>query len=159
MSLVLPPPRPAAGTDALAATLKLLRVADELMRSLEIHATGRFGLSRGRLGVLLWLESSADAGLRPAELADRLRVTRATISVLLDGLERDGLVARRADPDDRRARRVVLTRTGRARVRAIAPVHAARLATVTRMLEPEERAQLLVLLDKLRAGLHALRSP
>jgi len=38
-------------------------------------------------------------------------------------------------------------------------VHAARLATVTRMLEPEERAQLLVLLDKLRAGLHALRSP
>jgi len=90
MSLVLPPPRPAAGTDALAATLKLLRVADELMRSLEIHATGRFGLSRGRLGVLLWLESSADAGLRPAELADRLRVTRATISVLLDPEAEDG---------------------------------------------------------------------
>src|SRR5690606_14801932 len=153
MSLVLPPLRPLAGDDALAAALQLLRVADELMRGLEIHAAGRFGLSRARLGVLLWLEASGEAGLRPAELADRLGVSRATISSLLDGLERDGLVARRADPDDGRARRVVATRAGRARARAIAPVHAARLAAVTRTLEPAERAQLRALLDKLRAGL------
>jgi|SRR5690606_18208221 len=159
MSLLLPPLRPGLEDDALAAAQQLLRIADEVIRATEIHALGRFGLSRGRLGVLLWLERSDPAGLRPAELAERLRVSRATATVLVDGLERDGLVARRPDPGDRRARRVALTRAGRARARAIAPVHAARLAAVTRALDAGERAQLLALLEKLRSGLHALRSP
>lgn len=159
MSLLLPAlPRDDDG-DPLAAVLQALRVADELLRAFEIHAHGRFGLSRGRLGVLLWLERSAPAGLRPAELAERLRVSRAATTALLDGLEAEGLVARRADPDDRRARRVVLTRAGRARAREIAPLHAARLAAVGRALDAGERAALLALLDKLRGGLRALRSP
>jgi DNA-binding MarR family transcriptional regulator len=157
MSLLLPPPD--RERDEPAFALQLLRVAEELVRASEIHAQGRFGLSRGRLGVLLWLARSEAAGLRPAELAERLHVSRATITALLDGLEAEGLVARRPDPTDRRARRVALTRAGRARAREIAPTHAARLAAVTRALDPDERAQLLALLDKLRAGLRALRSP
>jgi DNA-binding MarR family transcriptional regulator len=159
MSLLLPALPRDADDDALAATLQLLRVADELLRAFDIHAQGRFGLSRGRLGVLLWLERSDPGGLRPAELAERLRVSRAAISALLDGLEAEGLVARRADPDDRRARRVVLTRAGRARAREIAPLHTARLAGVGRALDAGERATLLALLDKLRGGLRALRGP
>jgi DNA-binding MarR family transcriptional regulator len=159
MSLLLSLPPHEGGDDALACALQLLRVADELVRASEIHAQGRFGLSRGRLGVLLWLARSEAAGLRPAELAERLHVSRATITALLDGLEAEGLVARRPDPADRRARRVALSRAGRARAREIAPTHAARLAAVSRALDPDERAQLLGLLDKLRAGLHALRSP
>jgi DNA-binding MarR family transcriptional regulator len=160
MSLLLPPPRrePDAA-DPLATSLQLLRVAEELVRGFEIHASGRFGLSRGRLGVLLWLERSEAAGLRPADLAERLRVSRATVTTLVDGLERDGLVARAPDPGDRRGRRVTLTRAGRARAREIGPAHAARLAAVTRALDDDERTQLLALLDKLRGGLRALRSP
>lgn len=159
MSLLLPAGLREPDDDALAATLQLLRVADELLRAFEIHAQGRFGLSRGRLGALLWLERSAAAGLRPAELAERLRVSRAATTALLDGLAAEGLVERRPDPEDRRARRVVLTRAGRARAREIAPTHAARLAAVARALDAGERAQLLALLDKLRGGLRALRSP
>lgn len=159
MSLLLPPLRPASDDAALAAALQLLRVADELVRAFEIHAQGRFGLSRGRLGVLLWLERNDAAGLRPADLAERLRVSRAAITALLDGLEAEGLVARRPDPRDRRARRVVLTRAGRARAREIAPVHLARLAAVARALDGDERSRLLELLEKLRSGLRALRSP
>jgi DNA-binding MarR family transcriptional regulator len=159
MSLLLPPLRRNPDDDALRASLQLLRIADELVRAFEIHAHGRFGLSRGRLGVLLWLERSEAAGLRPADLAERLRVSRATTTALVDGLERDGLVVRRPDPQDRRARRVALTRAGRARAREIAPVHAARLAAVTRALDDDERTLLLALLDKLRGGLRALRSP
>jgi DNA-binding MarR family transcriptional regulator len=158
-SCSLPLRRPPDDADALTASLQLLRVAEELMRGFDIHATGRFGLSRGRLGVLLWLERSERAGLRPAELAERLRVSRATVTTLLDGLERDGLLARGRVPGDRRGRRVTLTRAGRARAREIAPVHAARLAAVTRALDDDERAQLLALLGKLRGGLRALRSP
>lgn len=159
MSLILPPAARSPEDAALAASLQLLRIADELLRAFEIHAQGRFGLSRGRLDVLLWLERGDDAGLRAADLAERLLVSRATITVLLDGLEAEGLVARRPDPHDRRARRVVLTRAGRARAREIAPVHALRLAAVTRALDDDERGQLLALLEKLHGGLRALRSP
>src|SRR5690606_6799823 len=159
MSLLLPPRRAEGDADPLAAAQQLLRIADEMVRASALHALGRFGLSRGRLGLLLWLERSDAAGLRPADLAERLHVSRATASVLIDGLARDGLVVRRRDPGDRRARRVALTRAGRARAREIAPVHAARLAAVTRALDAAERAQLLALLEKLRSGLHALRSP
>lgn len=159
MSLLLPPPSRSPAGDASAAADRLLDIADELLRAFEIHAQGRFGLSRGRLGVLLALDQGDTAGLRAADLAERLRVTRATVTALLDGLEAEGLVARRPDPRDRRARRVVLTRSGHARVRAIAPAHERRLAALTRALDEGERAQLLALLEKLRGGLHALRSP
>lgn len=160
MSLLLPPPRrPPDGSDPFLTSLQLLRVAEDIVRAFEIHARGRFGLSAARLGVLLWLERSEAVGLHPAELAERLRISRATVSRLLDGLAADRLVERRPDARDRRAVRIVLTRRGRARAREIAPTHAARLSALTRHLDDDERGQLSQLLDKLRAGLHTLQSP
>lgn len=52
------------------------------------------------------------------ESSDRLgvtdfSVTPRTVTELVDGLERDGLVQRRDDPSDRRAKLVFLTNTGR----------------------------------------------
>jgi DNA-binding MarR family transcriptional regulator len=156
VSLILPPsPDPA---DRLAETL--LRLAEELVRAGELHAQGRFGLSRTRLAVLLLLERSEDPlGQRPAEIAEALGVTRPSATVLLDGLQRDGLVARRADPADGRSVRVALTRAGRARAREIAPVHERRLAAMTRALDDPERRQLVALLEKVRSGLGALSGP
>src|ERR671916_778325 len=49
-------------------------------------------------------------------LAQHLGVDRTVMTYLLDDLERAGLVERRPDPADRRARRVVLTEAGRARL-------------------------------------------
>ncbi len=50
----------------------------------------------------------APDGLRQGELARRLGVRPPTISNAVDRLERDGLVVRRVDPEDPRARRVHL---------------------------------------------------
>ncbi len=160
MSLILPPQwSPSEGADPLLTSLQLLRVAEDVVRAFEIHARGRFGLSSTRLGVLLWLERSETAGRQPGDLAERLRVSRATVSRLLDGLAADGLVARRPDPRDGRARRIVLTRRGRMLAREIVPTHAARLSALTRCLDEEEREQLSHLLEKIRAGLRTLQSP
>ena len=52
--------------------------------------------------------SRVPAGLRQGELASRLGVSAPTVSAAVTRLERDGLVERRADPDDPRARRVCL---------------------------------------------------
>jgi DNA-binding MarR family transcriptional regulator len=63
-------------------------------------------------------------GLRMSELARRARLSKQTLTTLLPRLERDGLIERRSDPDDRRAVLVFLT----ARARAFAPIAAAVLA-------------------------------
>jgi DNA-binding MarR family transcriptional regulator len=52
-------------------------------------------------------------GILQHELADELTISRPTATRLLDGLERRGLVERRASPDD--ARRTELHPTGAAR--------------------------------------------
>jgi DNA-binding MarR family transcriptional regulator len=50
--------------------------------------------------------------LSPHQLAERAGVTRATVTGLLDGLEREQLVSRHSDPDDKRRIHVRLTRAG-----------------------------------------------
>ena len=56
---------------------------------------------------------------RPSELATRLRTSKQALNYLLGELERLGYLERRADPDDRRSKRVALTRRGIAAVDVI----------------------------------------
>jgi DNA-binding MarR family transcriptional regulator len=51
-------------------------------------------------------------GIRLTELADRIGVTKQAIGPLVDDLEREGIVERLDDPDDRRAKRIRWTRRG-----------------------------------------------
>src|SRR5437867_3569885 len=82
--------------------LNLLRSGDEAFRVVETHLATH-GLTQGRFGVLMALWGSCRragdriAPLSPAELAERTGVTRATITGLVDTLERDGLVTRTPD--------------------------------------------------------------
>jgi DNA-binding MarR family transcriptional regulator len=48
-------------------------------------------------------------GLRMGELAARARLAKQTMTTMVRLLERDGLVERRADPDDGRATQIFLT--------------------------------------------------
>jgi len=72
-----------------------------------------------------------DDGLRLSQLAARAGMTAQSMGELVDDLERLGYVERRADPADRRAKRIFLARKGRAAVTASA--HA--VATMERSLE------------------------
>ena len=62
--------------------------------------------------VLLFLLHGQSGGLSPHELAERAGVTRATVTGLLDGLERDGFLRREADEVDRRRVQVLVERKG-----------------------------------------------
>jgi DNA-binding MarR family transcriptional regulator len=80
-------------------------------------------------------------------LATQLGVDRTVMTYLLDALETAGLVEREPDPDDRRARRVVVTRKGarllstidrrlaRAEADVLAPLDAAERATFRGLLQ------------------------
>lgn len=105
------------------------------------------GLSEGRF-VLLFLLDAAPDGLAPNMLAERAGVTRATVTGLLDGLEREGLVARHAEASDRRALRIRLTRAGKQVAKAVFEQHGHWIAGLYGGLSSTERKQLATLLDK-----------
>lgn len=89
---------------------------------------------------------------RAARVAERAGVARQTVAQAIAGLERSGYVERDEDPDDARAKLVLLTRRGR---EAIAVVRAAGVAEQRRwakILGPERLADLREhLLDLLEA--------
>jgi DNA-binding MarR family transcriptional regulator len=70
-------------------------------------------------------------GCTAKELAERLRMPKATISGLLDNLERDGVVARVPCPEDGRAVRLSLTPFGRSLKKRLMQRH----QRATRLLE------------------------
>ena len=110
------------------------------------------GLSEGRF-VLLFLLDAAPDGLAPAVLAQQAGVSRATVTGLLDGLERAALVARQADANDRRALRICLTPQGRQVAQAVFAQHGRWIASLFGPLDAAERAQLARLLDKVATRL------
>lgn len=131
-------------------TLSLAAAIDrDCARLLAVH-----GLSEGRF-VLLFLLDAASDGLAPSRLAEQAGVTRATVTGLLDGLERDALIARQAQAGDRRALRIRLTPQGQQLAQAVVAQHGRWIAGLFGGLTPAERSQLAGLLDKVAAGLAA----
>jgi DNA-binding MarR family transcriptional regulator len=93
----------------------LLEAAGTLAERLEA-ALGTVGLSMAKYGVLAQLAESEDA-LALSELAAMQSCVRSNITQLVDRLEREGLVRRVDDPEDRRVVRAELTPTGEERHR------------------------------------------
>jgi DNA-binding MarR family transcriptional regulator len=78
--------------------------------------------------VLLHLSEAPSDELRMRELAEAVVISKSGLTGLVDRMEQAGLVARRPDPDDRRAIAVSLTAAGRRRFRAAARGHRAGIA-------------------------------
>lgn len=94
-----------------------------------------------------------------ASLSRTMLVTAGNLTGLVDRAARDGLVERRADPNDRRAWRVHLTAKGQRAFRIVERRHAARVAKVFSALAPAELTTLTRLLDKVRDTLRAPAAP
>ena len=73
----------------------------------------------GTRGYLVLVTSGRGEPSSQLALAQHLGVNRTVMTYLLDDLERAGLVERRPDPADRRARRVAITDSGRTLLREL----------------------------------------
>jgi len=114
----------------------------------------RFRLNRSSWDVLASLRRvGAPYRRSPTELYRALMRTSGGMTHLVDRLEREGLVERVADPDDRRGLLVGLTRKGRALVRRVGPSHLETERQLLGALTKEEQAELARLLRKLLIGL------
>ena len=139
---------------ACFAFLHLLRAGNEVLHHSESYFA-RHGLSHGRFAVLMQLSRKADKASQPrtpAELAKLTGVTRATMTGLVDTLERDGLVRREPDPDDRRMMFVDLTERGRRALLEVLPGQFDYMSEVMSPLPEGERRTLVRLLSKILQG-------
>src|SRR6266581_4223152 len=93
-----------------AVVSSLLQTAGAVEAKLEA-AVSSAGLSLAKLGVLHLL-AEAEQPLPLSELAEIQHCVRSNITQLVDRLEGDGLVRRRADPNDRRGVLAELTPAG-----------------------------------------------
>jgi MarR family transcriptional regulator for hemolysin len=84
-----------------------------------IHAEiARAGLTDATWAPLVHLDADGD-GISQTELAERVALDTSTLVRLLDILAERGLIERRVNPQDRRARLIVLTPQGRTEVQRI----------------------------------------
>lgn len=146
--------------DAASLFMHLLRTADELYE-VKADFMRQHNISNGRFTVLMLLsaagsmegEAEANPPRSPADLAEMAGVTRATMTGLIDTLEKDGLVRREADPADRRAMLVHLTESGLAFSRDILPGYFRRVTAIMAPLGGAEKKNLLKLLTQVRHGI------
>jgi DNA-binding MarR family transcriptional regulator len=125
---------------AAVEALTALRHSSRSLRLLQERWGAMHGLSEGRLGILFRLYRSGDTAL--GDLAEDLVMTPRNVTGLVDHLERDGLVTRVPDPEDRRSVRARLTDAGRERIEGIWREGLERQFEIVKGMSREDLAQL-----------------
>ena len=85
----------------------MLNDVARMLRTYADHKASQFGITRAQWVVLVRLDRFE--GLKQAELAEMLDLQPITLTRLLDRLSECGLIERRPDPNDRRAKLLYLT--------------------------------------------------
>ena len=128
--------------------------AGEAFVALANQALNGYQLSPAARQALAVLDG-AGKPLSPTEIARRLIVTTASITSLLDTLQRRGLVERRPDPADRRRLLITITPAAQELVRRFVPEIVALQASVMRDIPDQERRQFVAVLTRIREAIAA----
>jgi MarR family transcriptional regulator, 2-MHQ and catechol-resistance regulon repressor len=131
---------------ALDAYIKLMRAAGSVNARLERRLEAR-GLTENQFGVLEVLLHLGP--LAQHVLGSKLFTSRGNITVIVDNLERRGLVRRERGATDRRYITVHLTDPGRALIERLFPDHVAAIVAEFSALTPAEQERLGALCRKL----------
>ena len=115
-----------------------MRIGDARLRAV--------GLATAQLPVLSML--SGGRQMSQIELARRTKVEQPSMAQLLTRMERDGLITRVPDPNDRRSSLIMLTEEAERRLPAGREILRQSNAEMTQALSDEETAQLLRLLAR-----------
>lgn len=138
--------------------LAFLNTTADVYQALDVHFA-RYELSMGKFTILMQLLQADEQGLTPSECAEKCGVTRATITGLLDGLERKALVTRKPYPSDRRMLSIHLTDKGQQLLSQMLPDHFCRTTNLMANLTDSEKKILIELLSKVKAGTPAMLKP
>ena len=134
---------------ALRLWLRLLTCTQLIERRVRARLRDRFDTTLPRFDLMSQLWRYPE-GLKMNELSRHLMVTGGNITGIVDPLEQQGLVERRAEPADRRAYRVRLTRAGRKAFAEMARAHEEWVVEMLAGMSRKEHAEIYRLLGKMK---------
>ncbi|NIE65773.1 MarR family transcriptional regulator [Burkholderia sp. Ax-1719] len=132
--------------------LRMLTTTNLVQTELRRRLRTEFDTTLPRFDLMAQLERHPE-GLRMTELSRRLMVTGGNVTGITDQLEKEGLVTRDTDPDDRRSTAVRLTPEGRAAFDRMAAAHEQWVVEMFGGLSLDEKAKMHDRLGKLKQHL------
>lgn len=136
---------PLAGVDPLLnEAFRAFKRVMHLNRQLMSRTTSEKGGHPAQIGCLIALSRHQNPTQR--ELAEALHIAPATLTTMLQRMERDGVIERHADVNDQRLTRVTLTDAGRERASELGKAHAANVNVLLGGLSESDRRELVRLL-------------
>ncbi len=133
--------------DSLTLWLRALSFTSMVERRVRSRLHADFGVTLPRFDVMAALYD-APAGLSMGEVSRRLMVSNGNVTGIVERLDREGLVWRRTNPDDRRSQLVRLTASGCVAFEEMAKVHEGWIVSMLSGLSEGEAEQLKSLLGK-----------
>jgi MarR family 2-MHQ and catechol resistance regulon transcriptional repressor len=134
---------------ALSTWVKLARAHDTISH-LTAEDIRSYGLTQAQFGAV---ETLGHLGpMLIGELTRKQLVCAGNMTVVIDNLQKEGLVERNIDPKDRRAVHVKLTPKGKRLFERIFVPHAGCVSSLLSVLTEEEQIELGRLLKKLGTG-------
>ena len=125
----------------------LLEVMGRLLRPHDLTLTGFRVVLMTRI---------AGGRMSPAEIAVRLGSSRATVTGVVDSLEKRGFVRREPDAEDRRRLQVAVTDDGRTMLEGLLPTFFTCERETVARLDAADQEQLVELLGQVQRGLLAM---
>ncbi|WP_134685347.1 MarR family winged helix-turn-helix transcriptional regulator [Brevibacillus migulae] len=141
---------PELDVSSVETALLFMRVATNVFHHIHDNLA-RFGISQGKFNLLMIFYKESDRSFLPSELAEKAGITRATVTGLLDGLEREGLVERKSHPKDRRMIMTRMTQKGIERMQAVLPDHFLLISRLMQGLTEEDRRMLISYIERIDA--------
>lgn len=122
-----------------------------MLRTYADYRAAQFGITRAQWAVLVRLDRSE--GLKQSELAEMLDLQPISLTRLLDKLAECGLIERRADPIDRRAKRLFLTPAAHPLLEKLGDLGDDLMSTALRGVPRESVEQMVAQLDIVKENL------
>ena len=139
--------RPHDHKDELRLWLRLFACKEVIESEVRRRLRDSFDVTLPRFDMMAQLYRAPKA-MTLGELSQRMMVSNGNVTGLVERLVADGLIARKAAPNDRRAQIVRLTPAGRRSFRAMARAHESWIARIFTDLKPAEMSALMGLLAK-----------
>jgi DNA-binding MarR family transcriptional regulator len=134
---------------SLKLWLRMLSCTVRIENEIRTRLRAGFGVTLPRFDLMAQLERHPD-GLRMGELSRRMMVTGGNVTGITDQLEKEQLVQRVPDPQDRRAFAVKLTAAGRRAFADMAAVHEAWIEELLQDIPGDDKAAMIALLANMK---------
>ena len=135
-------------TNLNLSTLIVFTRAEQKIHKMEYQTIKEGGLTNSQFAVLEVLYSKGD--LKICEIIEKILTTSGNVTVVIKNLEKDGLVSKNSDPEDKRSMLISITDKGKKIMDEIFPKHVDNINNIFSILTTEEKLELKKILKKFK---------